>query len=289
MQTIYIDIANKGVLSTIYAKQGDVGRKFLVVLSDAGVPYSPPAGSVFSVWYEGDSGEGNYTDIGDVSAFSVNGNKVTVELVAQMLAVAGEGLLCLVVNGADGSQIASWNINYLVESVPGANSEEAKSYYTAFSKAVENLPYPDASLSTPGKAADAAATGAALARKAPAIESAEYPGCYYRTVNGVVEWINPPTISSVEYRTTERWNGKAVYKKLIDVGTLPNGVTKTFTNLITGYTGIVGYRLIGYSAGAIKDYTTESYFNTVHIGITINTNGDLSSYSGSVYLEYIKD
>lgn len=103
------------------------------------------------------------------------------------------------------------------------------------------------------------------------------------------EYVNPPMVPGVEYRTTERWNGKAVYKKLIDVGTLPNGVTKTFTNLITGYTGIVGYRLIGYSADAIKDYTTESYFNTFHSGITINTNGDLSSFSGSVYLEYIKD
>jgi hypothetical protein len=162
MQTIYLDISNKGIIPTIYAKQGDVRRKFLVVLTDAGIPYSPPAGSVFSVWYDGDSGEGNYTDIGEKTAFSINENKVEVELITQMLGVPGEGVLCLVLNGADGSQIASWNINYLVESVPGANSEQAKDYYTAFSRAVENLPYPDASLSVPGKAADAAAVGAAL-------------------------------------------------------------------------------------------------------------------------------
>jgi hypothetical protein len=162
MQTIYLDISNKGIIPTIYAKQGDVRRKFLVVLTDAGIPYSTPAGSVFSVWYDGDSGEGNYTDIGEKTAFSINENKVEVELITQMLGVPGEGVLCLVLNGADGSQIASWNINYLVESVPGANSEQAKDYYTAFSRAVEKLPYPDASLSVPGKAADAAAVGAAL-------------------------------------------------------------------------------------------------------------------------------
>ena len=85
MQTIYLDISNKGVIQTIYAKQGDVGRKFEVILNDSGLPYVHTSGSAFSVWYSGTSGEGNYTDIGDKSAFSVNGNKVAVELISQML------------------------------------------------------------------------------------------------------------------------------------------------------------------------------------------------------------
>lgn len=168
MQTIYLDISNKGVIPTVFAKQGDVGRKFEVVLTDSGLPYIPAGGYAFSVWYSGVSGEGNYTDVGESSAFSVDANKVTVELITQMLAVAGEGSLCLVLNGADGSQIASWNINYAVESIPGVDSEEAKNYYTAFSNAVQNLPYPDSSLSVVGKAADSAAVGVALAGKAPA-------------------------------------------------------------------------------------------------------------------------
>lgn len=168
MQTIYLDISNKGVIPTVYAKRGDVGRKFEVVLTDSGLPYSPAGGSAFSVWYSGASGEGNYTDIGDKSAFSVNGNKVTVEMIAQMLSNDGDGVLSLVLNDPNGNQISTWNIPYVCESVPGANSEEAKSYYTAFSKAVEGLPYPDASLSVPGKAADAAAVGTALAGKASA-------------------------------------------------------------------------------------------------------------------------
>lgn len=165
MQTVYLDISNKGTIPLVYAKQNEVGRKILVVLTDSGVPYSPPGGSVFSVWYDGDSGDGNYTDIGEKSAFSINGNKVEVELITQMLGVPGEGVLCLVLNGAGGSQIASWNIKYTVEMVPGANSEQATSYYTAFSNAVANLPYPDASLTAAGKAADAAAVGQALAQK----------------------------------------------------------------------------------------------------------------------------
>ena len=42
-----------------------------------------------------------------------------------------------------------------------------------------------------------------------------YPTCYYRVVDDVTEWINPPMIAGVEYRTTERFDGKPVYRKLV--------------------------------------------------------------------------
>lgn len=51
-------------------------------------------------------------------------------------------------------------------------------------------------------------------------ESTDYPGCYYRTVDGVVEWLNPPMFLGVEYRTTERHQGMPVYKKLVYFGVL---------------------------------------------------------------------
>lgn len=167
MQTIYLDISNKSVIPAIHAKQGDVGRKFLAILSDGSVPYVPTNAPAFSVFYEGDSGSGNYTHIGDKPAFEINGNKVTVELIEQMVTNAGGGVICLVLNDADGAQLAFWNIEYYVEEVPGFDSEMAKEYYTAFSKAVENLPYPDATLTGSGKAADAKAVGDALKDKAP--------------------------------------------------------------------------------------------------------------------------
>ena len=37
---------------------------------------------------------------------------------------------------------------------------------------------------------------------------------------GEWEWENPPMIPGIEYRTTERWNGKPVYTTLVDCGTL---------------------------------------------------------------------
>ena len=50
---------------------------------------------------------------------------------------------------------------------------------------------------------------------APATESSEHPGCYYRMVNGVQEWINPPLMLDTEYRTTKRYNGTVVYQKFV--------------------------------------------------------------------------
>lgn len=60
-----------------------------------------------------------------------------------------------------------------------------------------------------------------IAEKMHALESTDYPGCYYRMVNGVQEWINPPTVAGVEFRTTERRSAKPVYTRLIDCGNMP--------------------------------------------------------------------
>lgn len=139
MQTIYLDISNKGVIPTIYAKQGDVRRKFKAILTDNMVAYAVPEGAAFSVWYSGASGDGNYTDIGAENAVAVAGNEVTVELIAQMLNNAGDGELCLIMTGADGFQLGTWNIPYRVEAVPGVGSKPAEQYWAAFDERVNAL------------------------------------------------------------------------------------------------------------------------------------------------------
>lgn len=56
-----------------------------------------------------------------------------------------------------------------------------------------------------------------LGKRLLAIESVDYPGCYYRPVedSDEIEWINPPLsnppLRTGEYRTIERFNGKPVY------------------------------------------------------------------------------
>lgn len=41
------------------------------------------------------------------------------------------------------------------------------------------------------------------------------------------EWVNPPMQLGVEYRTTERHNGKPVYKKAVNTGALSAGTSKS--------------------------------------------------------------
>lgn len=166
MQTIHIDISNKSVLPTIYAKQGEIGRKFEIILRDSGTPYNVPEDALLSAWYDGESGDGNYTEIGERSAFTVENNRIVVELITQMLTNPGEGVLCLVMNDSE-KQIGVWNIPYLCEETPGFDSEGAKSYYTAFSEAVDKIKDPDKTLSVSGVAADAKVTGDTLSKKVP--------------------------------------------------------------------------------------------------------------------------
>lgn len=52
-------------------------------------------------------------------------------------------------------------------------------------------------------------------------ESEDHPICYCRVIDGEVEWINPPMLAGVEYRTSERHDGKPVYVKRIVFTQMP--------------------------------------------------------------------
>ena len=82
-----------------------------------------------------------------------------------------------------------------------------------------------------------AATNASVSWIQGERKNAAYPDCRYRPASdGVTEWINPPMLPGTEYRTTEHWNSKTVYKKLLvwkstaDMNyagtyTVPHGIT----------------------------------------------------------------
>lgn len=57
----------------------------------------------------------------------------------------------------------------------------------------------------------------------PAIESEDHPGCFYRMVDSELEWINPPLVPGVEYRTIERYGENTVYALRIDAGAMAAG------------------------------------------------------------------
>jgi hypothetical protein len=76
-------------------------------------------------------------------------------------------------------------------------------------------------------------------------QSTEFPGCYFRTVDGETEWLNPPLVEGIEYRTTERCENKPVYRKSFSVtfsenaGGADSVVTKDITHTTPGFADLV--------------------------------------------------
>ena len=130
---------------------------------------------------------------------------------------------------------------------------------------------------------------------APATEDATYKGCYYRTVDGVKEWIIPPDVLNTEYRIAKRFNGRPVYRQWWSVGTLVNNTTKTVS---TGTVGriltmeLVAFRgttLAHIIAPAYDNGTLILFANAANGNINITCKTDLTAYKDCfVLLEYTK-
>lgn len=128
MQKIYLDISNKYILPLVYAKQGEVGRKFSVYITENGVPYGISE-KTFKVYYSAPSGDGNYEKIGEKSAFEIiDNNTVCVEIAPEVLVGYGEAKICLVMSNSDGSVIGLWNVDIDIECTPGFHSDPVGSY-----------------------------------------------------------------------------------------------------------------------------------------------------------------
>ena len=79
------------------------------------------------------------------------------------------------------------------------------------------------------------------------------------------EWVNPPLNPGVEYRTTERYNGKPVYVKLVNCGAIADG--KTVAHGIENPNYII--RFEGIRAGkAIPQIYQKNLSNTRTVYVT---------------------
>lgn len=99
------------------------------------------------------------------------------------------------------------------------------------------------------------------------VESTDYPGCYYRTVGGVTEWLNPPMALGTEYRTVERFKNKVVYVKAINFGALPDQDQKSVSTGIS-YSNIVS------CVGHVRN-TTDKIFE--HLPV-LNADSNAAQY-----------
>lgn len=112
------------------------------------------------------------------------------------------------------------------------------------------------------------------------------------------EFINPPMLLGVEYRTTERHLGKPVYKKRITVNPLPNASQLIIENVINPSTDSI-FDLHSSFLDAISATTTSYppfYGSAVAARAWVRSNGelvistfaDLSSSKAIVTLSYTK-
>lgn len=101
------------------------------------------------------------------------------------------------------------------------------------------------------------------------VESTDYPGCYYRMVDGRQEWLNPPYVVGKEYATTRRYLGKVVYSRMVDLGLSANG-KKTSVDVLNQYS-IVG--LSGWINNRPMPLMAETLDNALSAWLFLGTGG----------------
>ena len=95
---------------------------------------------------------------------------------------------------------------------------------------------------------------------------------------GEVEWVNPPMDPGVEYRTTERWNGKPVYAALIECGVVPGGGIKSVSH------GLTVDRVLRVCGSLSYFGITSPYMNTDSYSDG-NPVFDISAHRASVFVK----
>lgn len=107
------------------------------------------------------------------------------------------------------------------------------------------------------------------------------------------EWINPPMVLGVEYRTTERWNGKPVYAYAYTFGNLPASGHLTAEH---GRGKITPIRCFGTALNTDYNFSASvaslggvDNFYADDANTHIIVDSDLSSYVADVAIFYVKD
>lgn len=107
------------------------------------------------------------------------------------------------------------------------------------------------------------------------------------------EYVNPPMQLGVEYRTTERYMGKPVYAKLIDVGYLPNASKKVVDSVISsGIEELVDMECVTTGSWLRRKNDSrvdlEMGVGQPYAWINITTQEDMSAYTARILLKWTK-
>lgn len=107
---------------------------------------------------------------------------------------------------------------------------------------------------------------------------------------GAWEWVNPPMLLGVEYRTTERYLGKPVYCQLVNFGALPNATQKVVKHNIPNVSSVISvYGSAQDQAIVVGAFGAQvTGINANNTNVAIWTSADLSNYSAYVAMKYTK-
>ena len=112
------------------------------------------------------------------------------------------------------------------------------------------------------------------------------------------EWINPPMVVGIEYRTTERYLGKPVYTRLVNCGNFPSVSSKTVSVGDWNITQVISCEGFGNNIGVSLPYSyiengvmypvvnAQATWNSIIINCSANYWTDYICY---VILKYTKD
>ena len=235
------DGASNSTLPIVYLMQneGYVEKLECDLYGGSGIWAIPEDSTVLIRYKKYDGTGGEYDTLPDGSkAWQISGNRLFVTPAPQMLTVAGPVTVNVELQRG-GTIIGTFAFLLNVKERCGG-SGDSEDYYNI----AGFLPLPDTA--TVGQyirvcGVDDNGRPTAVEAVDGALESADYSGCYYRTVDGATEWLNPPMVAGAEYRTAERYDGKAVYRKLLiytPSGTVGSTSTITDVEIAHGITNL---------------------------------------------------
>lgn len=105
---------------------------------------------------------------------------------------------------------------------------------------------------------------------------------------------DPPLVVGVEYRTTERWKDKAVYTKLVHMGTLPTAGNVTTCKHGAAATNILRCTASTSEGATIPTWYTDEYYGEIgadknSVFVTAGPSSDYSIVTCDAQIWYTKD
>ena len=111
-----------------------------------------------------------------------------------------------------------------------------------------------------------------------------------------IMFVNPQMMIGVEYRTTDQHLGRPVYRKAVNIGTMPNATSMTVQHGIENMEYALSVNgsmrhTAGNNVVSIPYYESEANYIGISLQQTVvkvTSKADSSAFSGVVHLKYIK-